>query len=571
MEVQIAAKNIQYTFEDSSTYQAVQAIAEKTARELYREEQEFQKEEYETMLADGDVSSYEEYCTEVGIEPWNVDYRKSFDENREHREITAQIDELTNKYMCNVLDLPQNAVVIIDDRFLDDKGKPDEEVVRYALKEKFGGINISGFENAAKAEKKDILSQNSYEKVGEMIKSNDFQTFLDLRASIDKYSSKNISLIYLQKPDAKVVMGFNAWKKLDRHVEAGQGGVSIWQPNKRELRTEQQVDAYIKSNEFEFGKPDSPKALKAKDELMKEIDENGKASVLYGYSLGNVFDISQTASNDPEHDNLKDLVNLDKPLGRDLENYDEIAKSMNDAATLLPFSIPADVSPQDALFHAVADYADRVLNEVPEQVSGIKSNIPLTADMHQIETMMSAHLICRHIGIECEGKASLKLAEIFHRDDLSEQAVTVGKHNMFSQCFDRACKLSDQFTKEFDKSFGYDLEAQRETLKKEAADRQSAREAERAEKAKTRVFFGKTPLQKVDEWEKNGTKYIIAQNEKTGAFYAKSVNAKNRAAILNGDDGRPMKFDAAPSHAETESLLDKQMHEKKQSQTIEKE
>lgn len=570
MDIQIAAKDIKYTFEDSPTFQAVQAIAEKTARELYQEEQEFQKEEYETMLADGDISSYEEYCSEVGIEPWSVDYRKPFEENKGHREIAAQIDELTNKYMRNVLDLPQNAVVTIDDNYLDDKGTPDEEAVRSALKEKFSGINIAGFENAAKAEKKDVLSQNAYEKVGEMIKSSDFQTFLDLRASIEKYSSKNISLIYLQKPDAKSVMGFNAWKKLDRHVEAGQGGISIWQPNKRELRTEQQVDTYIKNNEFEFGKPDSPKALKAKDELMKEIDENGKASVLYGYSLGNVFDISQTASNDPEHDNLKDLVNLDKPLGRDLENYDEIAKSMKDAASLLPFSIPADVSPQDALFNAVADYADRVLNEVPEQVNGIKSNIPLTEDMHRIETMMSAHLICRHIGIECEGKASLKLAEIFHKDNLSEQMVTVGKRNMFSQCFDRACKLSDQFTKEFDKSFGYDLEAQREALKKEAADRQAAREAERAEKAKTRVFFGKTPLQKVDEWEKNGTKYVIAQSEKTSAYYAKSVNSKNRGAVLNGDDGKPMKFDAVPSRDDVEALLDKQP-EKKAVKAIEKE
>lgn len=571
MDVQIAAKNIRYTFEDSSTFQAVQAIAKKTAMELYQDEQEFQKEEYETMLADGDISSYEEYCSEVGIEPWSVDYRKPFEENKGHREIAAQIDELTNKYMCNVLDLPQNAVVTIDDNFLDGKGTPDEEAVRSALKEKFNGINIAGFENAAQAEKKDILSQSAYEKVGEMIKSSDFQTFLDLRANIDKYSSKNISLIYLQKPDAKSVMGFNAWKKLDRHVEAGQGSISIWQPNKRELKNEKQVDAYIKANEFEFGAPDSQKALKAKDDLMKEIDEKGKATVIYGFSLGNVFDISQTASNDPEHDNLKDLMNLDKPLGKDFENYDAVGKSMKDAATLLPFSIPADVSPQDALFNAVVNYADRVLNEVPEQVNGIKSNIPLTADMHRIETMMSAHLICRHIGIECEGKASLKLAEIFHKDNLSEQAVTVGKRNMFSQCFDRACKLSDQFTKEFDKSFGYDLEAQREALKKEASDRQSVREAERAEKAKTRVFFGKTPLQKVDEWEKDGTKYVIAQSEKTNTYYVKSVNSKNRSTVLNDGDGKPMKFDAIPSRDDAEVLLEKQQPEKKAAKTMEKE
>lgn len=479
MEVQIVAKNISYGFEQDDTFKAVREVAEKTAAELYKDEQDFQKEEYEAMLADGDISTFEEYKDEVGIIDIDVDYSKSFEENKTHPQIEKQIDDLTNKYMCNVKDLPQNAVVFIDDSFLDDKGRPNESAVRSALKEKFGNeINIAKYDTAVTAEKKDIISQEAYDKVGEMIKSKDFQQFLDLRASIGKYSSNNISLIYLQKPDSKAVMGFSAWKKLDRHVDKGQKGIYIWQPCKRELKTEKQVDKYIIDNEWWLGKPDSAKAVKEKNDLMNEIANKGKAETVLGFKLGTVFDVAQTVPNDPQNDNINRIINLDKPLNQDMANYDDVVKSMKDAAVLAPFFIRNSSSQQDSLFEAVYAYTDALLKESPNKVTGIKSNVPMKGDIHEIESVMSAHLICKHIGIECDDKSSLKLAKIFNKDNLSEDTIKVGKREMFTKSFDRACKVSDQFNKEFDKSFGYDLEAQRNAIKED-----SAKKAEFAKKS----------------------------------------------------------------------------------------
>lgn len=551
MEVQIVAKNISYGFEQNDTFKTVQQIAEKTAAEFYKDEQDFQKEEYEAMLADGDVSNFEEYKEEVGITDNDIDYSKSFEENKSHPQVERQIADLTNKYMCNVMDLPQNAVVSIDDSFLDEKGKPDESAVRSALKEKFGSeVNIAKYDTAAEAEKKDILSQEAYDKVGEMIKSKDFQQFLDLRASIGKYSSNNISLIYLQKPDSKAVMGFNAWKKLDRHVDKGQKGISIWQPCKKELKTEKQVDKYIAENEWQFGKPDSTRAVKEKTDLMKEIADKGKADVNYGFRLGTVFDVGQTVPNDPSKDNIDRIINLDKPLNQDMANYDDIVKSMKEAATLAPFSIKDSTSQQDALFEAVCQYADKLLKESPEKVAGIKSHEPLKGDTHKVETVMAAHLICKHIGIECDEKSSLKLAEIFNKDNLSEEAVKVGKREMFIKSFDRACKVSDQFNKEFDKSFGYDLEAQRNAVIEEAAQKE-------AELAKNRTYFGRNPMQKVDEWKTNDRTFVVAQSEVNNGFYVKSFDEEKKGVMLKGDDGKAAKFDTAPSRAEVESMYER--------------
>lgn len=565
MDIEVAVKNIEYSFEGHTHYKAVRAMAESVVKELYNDEQEFQKDEYEAMLADGTVSDYKEYCKAVGISRYDADYRKPFSENLSHPQIQTQIKELTNQYMCNVCDLPKDAVVTIDTSVFTDK-KRREAAVRTALQEKLKGLNVDatveGFESTGEAEKKDILAQNAYEKVGEMIKSNDFKSYLDLRASLEKYSSNNISLIFLQKPDAKAVMGFNAWKRLDRHVDAGQKGIAIWAPHKRELKTEEQVDKHIKFNPSKYGKPDSKKAIKAKDRLMKEIAEKGKADVGISFQLSSVFDVSQTVPNNRSHDNIMDIVHLNKPLSQDLDNYNAVVTSMKDAATLTSFNIPQNMSQQDGLFEAVVAYSDKVLTDKPHEVIGIKSPDPLKGDMHTIETTMSAYLICAHIGIECAEKAGLRLAEIFNSDKLTEQSVKVGKREMFLKSFDRACCVSDQFNKAFDKSFGYDLEAQREALIKEIAEKQAKADAEQKALRENRVSFGGSlgnmPLQKHDFWEKDGVKYIIAQSETDDGYYARAVAQKSFVITVKNDNGSAIRFDAPPTRETVEKLISEQ-------------
>lgn len=563
MDVQVAVKNIKYDFGKHSTFFSVQSIAEQTIFDLYNEEKAFQNEEFAAMLADGDVNNYKEYCDEVGIHPSDVDYRKSFLENLTHPQIQKQIKELTNQYMCNVCDLPKNAVVSINTSMLNSDGKPDNAEVLAVLQEKIGAVaSVTGFDSADEAEKKDILSQNAYEKVGEMIKSNDFKSYLDLRASIGKYSSNNISLIYCQEPNAKAVMGYNAWRRLERHLKVGAGKneISIWCPCKRELKTEQQVEDYIKNSSHQYGEIDSEKAQKVKARMLAEIEKNGAIEVCVGFRLGTVYDISQTAPNNHMHDNAMDIINLNKPLSKDMKNYDEVVKSLKEAATLAPLNILQDLSQQDGLFEAIAAYADNLLTVSPDKVRGIKSTDSFKGDMHTIETAMSAYLICSHIGIECADKAGLRLAEIFNNKELTEQSIKFGKREMFLKSFDRACCVADQFNKAFDKSFGYDLEAQREAIVKQAEERRAQEEAERKAKALNRIYFGKTPMQKYDVWEKDGEKYIIAQNEENNAFYVKILlNTKHLSfKYLRNDEGKIKRFDTPPSRETVEKLYAQQ-------------
>lgn len=54
--------------------------------------------------------------------------------------------------------------------------------------------------------------------------------FLATMGNFHNYSFSNVMLIYLQRPNATQVAGFNTWKKLGRHVLKGEKGIGIIAP-----------------------------------------------------------------------------------------------------------------------------------------------------------------------------------------------------------------------------------------------------------------------------------------------------------------------------------------------------
>ena len=61
-------------------------------------------------------------------------------------------------------------------------------------------------------------------------KSEQLQAFLDVMARFPRYSFNNCLLIAMQKPDSRMVQGFQAWKKLGRFVRKGEKGIGIIAP-----------------------------------------------------------------------------------------------------------------------------------------------------------------------------------------------------------------------------------------------------------------------------------------------------------------------------------------------------
>ena len=90
-------------------------------------------------------------------------------------------------------------------------------------------------------------------------KSEEMQKYLDFVARFHQYSPSNIFLIMLSKPDATMVAGFQAWKKMGRYVMKGEKGIPIFAPM-----------------------------------IYKEDPNDENSKVLHGFRVVYVFDISQT-------------------------------------------------------------------------------------------------------------------------------------------------------------------------------------------------------------------------------------------------------------------------------------
>ena len=116
------------------------------------------------------------------------------------------------------------------------------------------------------------------------------------------YSFNNTVLIALQKPDASLVMGFNAWKGkgIERNVKKGEQGIRIFAPAPYKIKTEaEKLD------------PDTKKPIIGEDG--KPITET-KEITIPAFKVVCVYDVSQTEG--------KELPTLGAPeLLGSVENY----------------------------------------------------------------------------------------------------------------------------------------------------------------------------------------------------------------------------------------------------------
>ena len=96
-----------------------------------------------------------------------------------------------------------------------------------------------------------------------------FERQLVLFAKFHKYSFNNVMMICEQFPEATIVAGYHAWKKLGRWVNAGESGIAIFAPMV------------------------SSKA-KASDDSKTQTEDIDNSPVVAGFRIVYIFDILQT-------------------------------------------------------------------------------------------------------------------------------------------------------------------------------------------------------------------------------------------------------------------------------------
>lgn len=125
------------------------------------------------------------------------------------------------------------------------------------------------------------ITERLEQGVKDVFTSEMYTTYLRTMAKFHNYSFNNTLLIAMQRPDATLVAGFNAWKnKFNRYVKKGEKGIQIIAPAPiKEVEEREKID---------------------KDTGLAVLNENGEPEmerveyVVPRFRLTTVFDISQT-------------------------------------------------------------------------------------------------------------------------------------------------------------------------------------------------------------------------------------------------------------------------------------
>ena len=158
--------------------------------------------------------------------------------------------------------------------------------------------------------------------INELFESDKYRRYLSVMSRFHRYSVNNTMLIYMQRPDATLVAGYNKWKnQFSRHVKRGEHGITIIAPTPYKKKIEEQkLD------------PDTKAPMLDKDG--KVIMEEKEIEIPL-FRPVKVFDVSQTDG--------KPLPELASSLSGNVQNYEVFMEALRRSAP-----VPIEFEPMDA-------------------------------------------------------------------------------------------------------------------------------------------------------------------------------------------------------------------------------
>ena len=166
------------------------------------------------------------------------------------------------------------------------------------------------------------ITEGIEQGIKELFESEKYMRYLSVMSRFHRYSVNNTMLIYMQRPDATLVAGYNKWKnQFERHVKRGEHGITIIAPTPYKKKIEEQkLD------------PDTKAPMLDKDG--KVIMEEKEIEIPL-FRPVKVFDVSQTDG--------KPLPELASSLTGNVQNYEVFLEALRRSAP-----VPIEFEPMAA-------------------------------------------------------------------------------------------------------------------------------------------------------------------------------------------------------------------------------
>lgn len=249
-------------------------------------------------------------------------------------------------------------------------------------------------ENTVSDERLKALTDKLESGISDIFQSGKYAEYLVSMSKFHHYSFGNVMLIFLQRPDASRVAGYNDWKnKFDRQVKAGETGIKILAPCPYRKWVEQEkIDP--QTRQIVRGAGGQPVMEWVRAEKIR-------------YKIVTVFDISQTEG--------KELPALGvSELSGDVAEYERIVAALQ---ALSPLPVVYEAFPQAA--KGYCSYTEQRIVVQPgmsqtqtvktlvHEIAHAKLHVPpvlggeggLSRSEREVEAESVAYVVCQHLGI----------------------------------------------------------------------------------------------------------------------------------------------------------------------------
>ena len=190
-----------------------------------------------------------------------------------------------------------------------------------------GRVNIMA-DKPTNRERLQQITAGIEQGIKELFESEKYMRYLSVVSRFHRYSVNNTMLIYMQKPDATLVAGYNKWKnQFERHVKRGEHGITIIAPTPFKKKIEEQ-------------KLDPDTKAPMLDQDGKVIMEEREVEIPM-FRPVKVFDVSQTDG--------KPLPELASTLSGSVQNYEAFMEALRRSAPV-PLSVEPMAANMDGYF-----------------------------------------------------------------------------------------------------------------------------------------------------------------------------------------------------------------------------
>lgn len=224
----------------------------------------------------------------------------------------------------------------------------------------------------------------------DLFASNRYQEYLDVMAKFHTYSLNNSFLIAMQKPDATMVAGYQAWKRnFNRYVRKGEQGIEILAPTPYVVEKEQdKIDPVTKQPVL--GRDGTP------------IRETIKVTVP-AFKPVKVFDISQTEG--------EELPTIATALTGDVADYQMMLRSIERMSpvpiefgaiegTANGYYAPMDQKIVIRSGMSEAQTIKTLIHEISHAKLHGKKDDGKDTSTQEVEAESIAYTVCKHYGLD---------------------------------------------------------------------------------------------------------------------------------------------------------------------------